>query len=54
MNGVSKKRVRTTPLNSNSTNVYTASSFPTISFLVGSQRAFIDPKTIKLNGNYSI
>ncbi len=51
---VVKQRVRLHPNNAPSGGAYSASAFPAINFVIGTQRAFLDPRTLRLNGKLTI
>lgn len=51
---VTKNRVRLHPNNQPSGNTYSARNFPQINFVIGKQRAFLDPRTLRLNGEFSL
>ena len=51
---VTKSRVRLHPNNQPSGNTYSARNFPQINFIIGKQRAFLDPRTLRLNGEFSL
>jgi len=48
-----KQRVRITPNNQPSGD-YSAQNFPAINFVIAAQRAWLDPRTLRLNGQYSM
>jgi len=49
-----KSKVRLTPNNNPSGNRFTATNFPTINFIIAKQPAFLDPRTLRLNGTFSL
>ena len=49
-----KQRVRITPNNQPSGGVFSAQNFPAINFVIGSQRAWLDPRTLRLNGQFEL
>ena len=51
---VVKQRVRLHPNNAPSGGAYSASNFPAINFVIGTQRAWMDPRTLRLNGKLTI
>ena len=54
MSSVQKQRVRLTPNNQPSGNAYSAQNFPAINFVIGRQRAFLDPRTLRLSGQLTV
>ena len=49
-----KQRVRITPNNQPSGDTYSAQNFPAINFVIASQRAWLDPRTLRLNGEFEM
>ena len=49
-----KSKVRLTPNNNPSGNRFTATNFSTINFIIAKQPAFLDPRTLRLNGTFSL
>ena len=47
-----KQRVRITPNNQPSGDTYSAQNFPAINFVIAAQRAWLDPRTLRLNGEF--
>lgn len=54
MSSVQKQRVRLTPNNQPSGNTYSAQNFPAINFVIGRQAAFLESRSLRLNGTLSI
>lgn len=51
---LTKQRVRLSPNNQPSGNSYSSQNFPQINFIIGRQQAFLDPRTLRLNGTFSL
>ena len=51
---VVRQRVSLHPNNAPSGGAYSAANFPAINFIIGTQRAFLDPRTLRLNGKLTI
>jgi len=49
-----KQRVILTPQNQSSSGFYSATTFPLIQFVVGTQRGMIDKRTLRLNYTYKV
>ena len=49
-----KRRVIITPNNSPSLNIFSASNFPNIQFVLSNQNGMLDPRTLRLNYKLNI
>ena len=54
MSSVQKQRVRLTPNNQPSGNSYSAQNFPAINFVIGRQAAWLETKSLRLNGTLKL